>query len=215
MLTKFLRGAAGNQGDTLEFVASFTNTSSANTSTGTIPASTQAGDLIIYWDYVPNHTSGAQPSGFTSLNLGTAGAVEARVSYKIAVSGDAGATVTGATGSDYAVVILVFRASKVIATATGVSWSSSTSSGVTQSDTIPSTGYHVWLVSSSSRGGVPTPAFTSQSPTLDGTVATGGEDESLSVGYGLFVNDGTTQSATVTNSGSRFISQAGYITLTV
>jgi hypothetical protein len=215
MLTKFLRGAAGNQGDTLEFVASFTNTSSDNTAIGTVPASTQAGDLIVFWDYVPNVTTARTPTGFTLLNSASNAAVTARASYKIAVSGDAGATVTGSSGSDYAVAILVFRANKAIATATGVSWSSSTTSGVTQSDTIPSTGYHVWLVSSSSRGGVPTPAFTSQSPTLDGTVATGGADESLSVGYGLFVNDGTTQSATVTNSGSRFISQAGYITLTV
>lgn len=199
----------------IELVGTYTNVSTANTSTGVIPATTQAGDLIIYWDFVPNWTSGAQPSGFTLLNLGEVAAVDARVSCKIATSGDAGTTITGATGSDYAVMILVFRGTSSFATFTGADWNSGNTNNVSFSDTIPSSGYHIYLCSNSSRDGVPNPPFTSVSPALQGTVATGGSAESLTVGYSIFINNGTTQSVTVPNTSSRFIAQAGYITLTV
>jgi hypothetical protein len=109
---------------TYSFVAS---ASSIDSSTITIPATTQEGDIAILVDSTATGST-AVPTGWTSI-LSLNNVFESTFSYKILGSGDSSTTVTGQTDTQYSVkIMLVFRPSDSIST---VTISSLTNSGET------------------------------------------------------------------------------------
>jgi hypothetical protein len=109
---------------TYSFVAS---ASSIDSSTITIPATTQEGDIAILVDSTATGST-AVPTGWTSI-LSLNNVFENTFSYKILGSGDSSTTITGQTDTQYSVkIMLVFRPSNLIST---VTISSLTNSGET------------------------------------------------------------------------------------
>jgi hypothetical protein len=83
---------------------SFTYRAQANSAASTvvIPSGTVIGDIIILFDKAINSTgepTTVVPTDFTQIDLGFNGVRKHIVSYKVAVSGDPGATITGMNGT--------------------------------------------------------------------------------------------------------------------
>lgn len=129
MLSHALRAiqrAAG--GITISFVASTTGGASNSSATSTsvvLSSSIQANDIILIFAQVGNSNSATAstfttPTGYTLINAATAsntGAADSDASslfYKVAVSGDAGATLTisHTTGNYRSIIAAVFRTTK-------------------------------------------------------------------------------------------------------
>lgn len=93
--------------------------SSSASSTVTIPATAQAGDLAVYFDTNETNTTFSQPTGFTlvdsNINLR-----RSLIAYKVLVSGDPGSNITGSTagGSNDGKIVLIFRPNGTINTVT-------------------------------------------------------------------------------------------------
>lgn len=91
------------------------STTTSTSSTITIPADTASGDVIVLYDapsYPGSGSSGSSPAGFTTLVSAAFGGWfnGIQMSAKIAVSGDAGTTITGMNGTtSNAKVMYVFR----------------------------------------------------------------------------------------------------------
>jgi hypothetical protein len=103
-------------------VRSITNSSGATIS---IPATAQIGDVAVLLDFSTSNTTAASavtPSGWTQLRTDTvnaATAVRASTCYKILVSGDPGATVTGMTGgTSTRKMLLIIRNTRKITSVT-------------------------------------------------------------------------------------------------
>lgn len=94
---------------------------SAITTTITIPATTQEGDIIILSDrIISSNITATLPSGFTQI-ANTTNSTDRRtlISYKIASASDAGTTITGMTGTSSASkIITVFSTNKLAPTIT-------------------------------------------------------------------------------------------------
>jgi len=86
----------------------------------TIPASTQVGDLLIYFENL-NGTTGdnGTPTGFTRLDFFSGSSNANLVAYRIAQSGDAGSSVTATNPSNNWVMISAFEPSSSISSVTG------------------------------------------------------------------------------------------------
>lgn len=105
---------------------SFNTSASSTSSTITIPAGAEIGDIAVLFDYAGNSNttipSTVVPSGWTSVSnqsSNTTAATRAIVSYKKLVSGDPGASITGMNGGFFnAKQILVFSPSSGISTVT-------------------------------------------------------------------------------------------------
>ena len=116
-----MASAAGKASLTYAFVASSTST---NLATITVPVDAQSGDIAILFDTTALGPP-AYPSGWTGVYQQDS-VFETSVSYRVLDSDDAGSTVTGQTRVTYSVkIMLVFRPSTAIATATPSSLSSS------------------------------------------------------------------------------------------
>jgi hypothetical protein len=105
---------------TLEFVAS----AATDTSSITIPAETEVGDFIVFFDAAASSSTiptNSVPSGFTSqitTTLNAATDFRSTISVKIAESGDAGNSISGMSCDFPRKIVAVFRASQEIATFT-------------------------------------------------------------------------------------------------
>lgn len=105
---------------------SFNTSASSTSSTITIPAGAEIGDIAVLFDYAGNSNSiipsTVVPSGWTSVSnksSDTTAGTRAIVSYKKLVSGDPGASITGMNGVIFkAKQILVFSPSSGISTVT-------------------------------------------------------------------------------------------------
>lgn len=122
--TLMMRNGAGGGGGAL--TVSYLFSTSSTTSSHTISASAQAGDLAIMHCYAQGSGgySGAGPSGWSEVayartTTGT-GAVWGVLSYKVLVSGDIGSTITGlpAGGAGHGSTTIYYRPSKTISTVT-------------------------------------------------------------------------------------------------
>jgi len=105
--------------NTLNFLATSTSVSS----TIVVPATVQAGDLMVLFDgpafSSTTGISGPVPTGFTNLGAGPTGGWTNGIimSAKIAVAGDAGTTLTGANGnSRNAKVLTIIRGNVTVST---------------------------------------------------------------------------------------------------
>lgn len=214
MLWHKIQGAGASRGS-VSFIASASNASNDNTATVTAPVDIEAGDLLIYSQYVPNYSSGSDPSGFTNLVLTEIAAVDHRTGYKIASGSEGGTTITGMTGSDHAVIMLVFRPTFSASVSTGT-WNSEGSDDVdpaSQTVTPPTANPVVVLYAVGSRDGAQT--FSSQSPSFDGTVSVNnGSAESLLIGYSVYNSNASEHTADVGNLGTRGTFHSGYVELT-
>lgn len=102
-----------------------------NSAAGTIvvPATAQAGDVAVLLDFAVSSTTAATavtPSGWTQIRTDTINAstaVRASVSYKILVSGDVNATLTGMTGgtSTRKMLLLIKNSRKITSVTVGSS----------------------------------------------------------------------------------------------
>lgn len=106
----------GSSKPVLAFRASST---SVGSDTITLPASVQAGDLIVLFDRSKGFSVPTKvvPTGFTEVRSDSGTNVRATYSYKIAVGGDASAVVTGQASSNQDKVALVFSASRPLTSA--------------------------------------------------------------------------------------------------
>lgn len=104
----------------LKFSAwSFVTSSNSDVSTISVPSGTQVGDLIILFDgaySISGSPTSVYPAGFTAIGTSqSSGRLRNNVSYKIAASGDIGATITGMTTSGFRRKILaVFRPDVIV-----------------------------------------------------------------------------------------------------
>lgn len=196
----------------ITFIGSATNFSTDNTSTLTAPSDIEAGDILIFTDFVPNYTSGTVPSGFTNIILTEVVGVDHRTSYKIADGTEGGTTITGMTGSDFACALLVFRPS-FSTSVSFVTWNSQGAEGDTSSQTVtPPTDKPVLvLFIAGSRNGVP--ILASESPLFDSTISVGTSSESLLIGYSVYINGASSHTADVTSAGTRNTFHSGYLQL--
>ncbi len=114
---------AGLMSDTkLTSITAFNSSTSFDSSTLTLPASIQAGDLIVFSDRAVN-TSGipttAVPSNFTSIDNISLTNARAILSYKLATGGEGGTSITGMSGtSTSSKLCYVFRGNKPATTIT-------------------------------------------------------------------------------------------------
>ena len=103
----------------LSFITSVTST----TSTITIPATAQIGDIVMLFDfaYITSTTAptAAAPSGFSGFSKSsnsqtTSPACRSNVSYKKLVSGDPGSTITGMNSASMNKLLVVYRPNATI-----------------------------------------------------------------------------------------------------
>jgi hypothetical protein len=98
----------------------------SNTSTITIPAGAQAGDLAVMYDFAAGTIStpvAVTPPGWTLITSNNDVNTRGSIVYKILTSGDPGADVTGMNGTDInRKVMRVLRGGSPIATATSGGW---------------------------------------------------------------------------------------------
>jgi hypothetical protein len=188
MLSHVLRAVriARSGSFTLSFVNSAifsVNNSNGTSSSITIPAATQANDIIVVYYTTGNSNSATPPTqttptGYTLINsvtasnAGASDAERANLYFKVAVSGDAGATLTisNSTANYRAICLGVFRTTKGSAptiTTASINSFGGTSSAPSQTVT-SSTGTPPLLVFASFNN-TNTRGFT---PTQDGTITT-------------------------------------------
>jgi len=208
---------ASRPSQTVSFITSATNASSDNTSTLVVPSGVQAGDLLVWSDYVPNYSSGTVPSGFTQIVLTTANVVNHRTAYKIATGTESGTTLTGMTGSDFANALAVFRGAIPFTGAAFTVWNSE---GLTDGDpasqtvSVPDIGTGVVIAVAGARSTTGNIAFSTQSPTFDGTISSrnsGGE--ALTLGYNIYDFAPVAQTVDVADVGTRNTLQSGLLSL--
>jgi hypothetical protein len=185
------RAAAGNAGGiTLSFVASANSASN----TITIPASAQAGDVAILFDFAvrgqATEPTDVVPTGWTGIithTFSVAGPTSgrARISYKILAGGDPGASVTGMNSDVEDKVMLVFRGSQAISAVNAAGWDLVTGTGNPSSQTVAASGGAAPLVvfgmADVNNG---TAAFSTASPAFDATVAN--SDADMLAGYKIY-----------------------------
>jgi hypothetical protein len=103
-------------GFTWSYVASET---SGNSSTITIPAAAQVGDLCVLYDVTAVNDANVTPAGWTSI-ISDNNTFENNFSYRVLTSGEPGSSVTGQNGGQYSVkIMMVFRPSKLVTVTTG------------------------------------------------------------------------------------------------
>ena len=157
--------------------------SSGTTSPVVLPATIQANDIIVVYCTTGSSLSATPPTqttptGYTLINTVTASSVPnadaeaAYLYYKIAVSGDAGSTLTiTSTTSDYrAICVAVFRTTKRSApTITNASVNSAGGTANLPDQTVTSSLGTIPLIVFASYVNTATQTFT---PTEDGTITT-------------------------------------------
>ena len=167
-------GVAQQGALTLSFLASATSTGSAIT----VPATVQAGDLMIYFDFATQlgTPTTVTPSGFTLIGSSLAGTVSrSNLSYKIANGTEASTNITGMNGATTNnKIMLVFRGSSPIASATPASVAAQYTTGDPTAQVVTSSGgtpplvvVGQWALES---GAIDPRTF---SPTEDGEVGNG------------------------------------------
>lgn len=203
---------AASYGLTLTTVATASASSTANTAVITVPAGVESGDILVVSQYVANYSSGSDPSGFTNLVLTEVTAVDHRTGYKVADGTESGTTLTGMTGSDHAIILVVLRLSLTPTVSTG-SWNSEGTDGnpSSQSVTPPTDKPVVVFYAAGSRDSVP--SFSSQSPAFDDVISVGPTGNSLLVGYSLYTSGAVAHTADVNDTGARNTFHSGYLQL--
>lgn len=197
---------------TISFVTSATAASIDSTSRLVAPSGIQAGDLLVWSDYVPNYSSGTVPSGFTQIILTTATAVNHRTAYKIADGTESGTTITGMTGTDFVNALLVFRGTRPFTAASFNTWNGASSDADVASQTVASPTVAVVIAAAGARSATANIAFTTQSPTFDGVISNiSSGSVALSVGYKINNGGDFTQVVDVGDSGSRNTLHSGFI----
>ena len=140
-------GAGGEALTTLTQVLSATDNDGA---AFTLPVGIVAGDLIIVWDYAAGITlpADATPSGFTQVLTVTDGTnVRAKLSFKIAVGTESGASVNGLNGDvREGKLTYVFRGNAPIAVATPADTATELTGGNPAAQTVNASGAAVPLV---------------------------------------------------------------------
>lgn len=208
MLAHKLRRARPTSGLTLSF-----NTSAvSNANTITIPAGALVGDLAVLFDQCFGGTTDVIPTGWTGIATATAGGAgsRGRISYKVLVGGDPGASITGLDATSEDKVMLVFTPSATIATVTVSTWNIASTALDPASQSVLASGQATPLVvlgSSSVNGG--TAAFATASPAFDATVATA--DADLLVGYKIYNSSPADHTIDQNDLGNDQIPASGYL----
>ncbi len=152
MLSHALRRVSP-KGKTLVFVTS----AAIDATTIAIPSSAAEGDLAVLLDVATSaiHPTIVTPSGWTSISSrSTSWQFYAfNLSYKVLSASDPGATITGMSGTTYALKqMLIFRASPAGITATIVNVGNEGTSGNPSAQTIPIQTPYPYLVIGASAG---------------------------------------------------------------
>ena len=135
-------GAAQQDALTLSFLASATSTGS----TITVPATVQAGDLLLYFDRARNGAitppTSVTPTGFTLIGTSiTASFTRVNLSYKIAVGTEASTNITGMNGnSQNNKIMLVFRGSSPLVSVTPASVAEEATTGDPSAQVVTASG---------------------------------------------------------------------------
>jgi hypothetical protein len=99
----------------------FITSATSSVSTITIPSTAAVGDIAVLFDYSTT-TTDTTPTGFTQVNTATTTGIRTSNSYKILVTGDSGASITGMAGTTRK-IIAIFRPAttvrSVVATSSG------------------------------------------------------------------------------------------------
>jgi hypothetical protein len=104
------------KGFTWSYVADETN---SNSTTITIPATAQVGDLCVLYDVTAVNDANVTPTGWTSI-ISNNDTFENNFSYRLLTSGEPGSSVTGQTGGQYSIkIMMVFRPSVAVTITTG------------------------------------------------------------------------------------------------
>lgn len=180
----------------------------------TIPASTQVGDLLVYFENLNGTTSdNGTPTGFTRLDFFSGSSNANLVAYRIAQSGDAGSSVTATNSSNNWVMISAFSASSSISSVSAndienSSYTSGTASHVVEAGSAG--GSALVLGCLRSNGNADT---MSSSPTEDGVAST--PDSTLATLYKFYGSSPLdTTVTTPTAGGNRTSLTTMYLTFT-
>lgn len=172
MLSHFLRAEVGNSNSI--FQIAFRSSATSTGSTIVAPSNIVAGDLLVLYDNVAGSAPSSQvPSGFNTItDIPYLASRRAVCSYKIATGSEAGATLTGMSGSTtMAKILLVFSTNGATA-GTVKSIQSYYDDGNPPAQTITSgSGTAPLLVCGFIRS--PTGSGNSMSPTQDGIILNG------------------------------------------
>lgn len=219
LLAHRLRRVSGGGVSPLTFVTSATSISSSIT----IPASAQAGDLAILADY--GYTAGSSvsiqsPSGWTQWSGSSAsnsvggGADQcgACMSYKILESGDPSSSASGINADSESKVMFIFRGSVPI-TALAASTADSQATGSNPgSQSIAASGQAVPLVAIGVAAcNISTAAFSTESPAFDATVRPSNND--LILGYKIYNSSPANHTIDMNDLGTNNYLASGYISV--
>lgn len=143
-------GSAGLQGVAMirypmatSFSVDYVTNSTSTSSTITVPATAQVGDIAILvdWGYLSTTTAPTQvtPTGFTLINQHsqiTSPASRIMASYKVLVSGDLGSTITGMSTTSMRKILMIYRPSMAYNSMTVTSVGFNTSASIPTSQNI-------------------------------------------------------------------------------
>lgn len=151
---------------TLSFI---TATTSVDSDTITAPATINAGDLLVMFDYGVKPSGGGVPSGWSEVADVTSAYVDVVISYKIAVGSEDGATITGLTGiTGAAKIIQQFRGNIALSSITVQDLGSQITDGNPTSQTVTASGGAVPLIVFGMYGVFGTISPRTFTPTEDG-----------------------------------------------
>ncbi|TGS63018.1 hypothetical protein EN844_24615 [Mesorhizobium sp. M3A.F.Ca.ET.201.01.1.1] len=195
-------------------VSLFSHTTST-ASTIAWPASIQASDVAVIYDYAAGFSTptSVTPTGFTNFVNTTVSPIRAMASFKILVGGETG-NITGMNGTvNNAKVLHIFRGAQAVVSVNSASVNQVCQTGDPVSQTVTSSGGAAPLVvigGASKISGAP--SFSTASPAFDGTDTAGSR---LIVGYKIYNSspvDHTIDSAGDGGNGSSLFS--AYLELT-
>lgn len=185
----------------------------ANASTITVPASAQKSDVAILFDtaFGIGTPTDVVPTDWTGVMTATGSTSRIRVSRKILVAADAGATVTGMNDSSEDKVMLVFRVGFMPVRSVAVgTWNGEVTDGNPSQQTVTTVpGVSVPLIVFGAASSAGSTAFSVASPAFDGTVITA--DDDLLVGYKIYNGNLANHSIDMVDLGSSNILASGYM----
>lgn len=203
-----------------------TNGSSHDSSTVTIPATAQAGDLAVLFDGAVKYgfsgdiPSTVVPSGWTSIKNITMGtndfhAVRSIGSCRVLTAGEPGSSIVG-MNSDYEnKMVAIFRPDRTITTVTPSTWEGQITNGNPSSQSIaPSSETATVIVLSFACNYASTPTFSTASPAFDAEASL--SDNNIRFGYAIYDAGTPPQNHTVDigDAGAANILMSGYLTIT-
>jgi hypothetical protein len=197
----------------ITFVDSATSTSS----TITIPAAAQAGDVAILFDYA-QASSGIPtdivPTGWTGIITATSAQLRSRISYKILAAGEPGTSVTGLDGDVEDKVMLVFRGNIAATAVSAEDWALECTSANPSSQTVNAStlGTAPLVVLGMAAHTAATAAFSTASPAFDATVLN--SDSDIIAGYKIYNSGPADHSVDMNDLGSFNALGSGFLELT-